>query len=229
MSPEPFFADEDDDELDVEAVEPTGTTGALTRPGLGTSVARRRKMRIYPFGVSRERLEQSAKQLHVPVEISRDANDADAVIALKTFYRRQAGAARAAESVRKPIYVLRTNTVAQMQECLARIFELRDTETAMTSGETSNRRRRCGNRRRTRSIRCSIVTGARWSYRRRTPIYDGCSTRSPGAITSSRGAGGASRTGACRSSGASRAKRRARSASGRAPPRRPLFFARART
>ncbi len=136
--PEPFFADEDDEDLDVEVAEPTGTMGAPARPGLGTSAVRRRKMRIYPFGVSRERLEQSAKYLRVPVEISRDQNDADAVIALKTLYRRQPEQLRAAESVRKPIYVLRTNTVAQMSECLARIFELRDTEAAATSGDPSN-------------------------------------------------------------------------------------------
>jgi hypothetical protein len=136
--PEPLYNEEDDLELDVEVEEPTGTTGAPSRPGLGTSSLRRRTLRIYPFGVSRERLEQSAKQLRVPVEISRDPRDADAVIALKTLYRRQPEQLRAAESVRKPIYVLRTNTVAQMQECLARIFELRDTEAALASGEPSN-------------------------------------------------------------------------------------------
>jgi R3H domain len=67
----------------------------------------------------------------VPVEISRDQNSADAVIALKTFYRRQPDQLRDAESGRTPIYILRTNTVAQMQECLARIFDLRESESAL--------------------------------------------------------------------------------------------------
>jgi stage III sporulation protein SpoIIIAA len=141
--PEPLDADEDqdDEELDVEAAEPTGTTGILAPAGLGSSsssAARRRKLRIYPFGISRERLEQSARQLRVPVEISRDQHNADAVIALKTFYRRQPEQLRPAESDRKPIYVLRTNTVAQMQECLARIFDLRAAEAALADIAPSN-------------------------------------------------------------------------------------------
>jgi R3H domain len=113
----------------------------LAPAGLGSSsssAARRRKLRIYPFGISRERLEQSARQLRVPVEISHDQHNADAVIALKTFYRRQPEQLRTAESGRKPIYVLRTNTVAQMQECLARIFDLRAAEASLADGTSAN-------------------------------------------------------------------------------------------
>jgi stage III sporulation protein SpoIIIAA len=106
-------------EYDPEQEEPTGTMGAQS------AVARRhRTMRIYPFGISRDRLEQSARQLRVPVEISHDQNQADAVIALKNFYRRQPDRLRPSESERKPIYVLKNNTVEQMAEALAHIFEL---------------------------------------------------------------------------------------------------------
>jgi R3H domain len=134
-----FYGQDDVDTLDVEAVEPTGTTGALGRTPLAAPASRKRRpVRIYPFGISRERLEQSARQLRVPVEISRDQSDADAVIALKTFYRRQSEQLRDAESERKPIYILRTNTVAQMQECLARIFELRQSEAAFAGGGSRN-------------------------------------------------------------------------------------------
>ena len=53
---------------------------------------------------------------------------------------RQPDQLRDAESERKPIYILRTNTVAQMQECLARIFELRQSqsEAAYTGGGSRN-------------------------------------------------------------------------------------------
>jgi stage III sporulation protein SpoIIIAA len=102
-----------------EQEELTGTLGAPS------PVTRRRKpVRIYPFGISRDRLEQSARQLRVPVEISHDQNQADAVIALKNFYRRQPDRLRPSESERKPIYVLKNNTVEQMAEALAHIFEL---------------------------------------------------------------------------------------------------------
>ncbi|HKV85908.1 MAG TPA: R3H domain-containing nucleic acid-binding protein, partial [Ktedonobacterales bacterium] len=133
----------------IEEEEPTGTTGAMSgahrapvatpmATPMGTRSGASRRLRIYPFGISRERLEQSARQLKVPVEISRDQTQADAVIALKTFYRRQSDQLREAESERKPIYILRTNTVAQMQECLARIFDLRQSEAALTTGRAGN-------------------------------------------------------------------------------------------
>jgi stage III sporulation protein SpoIIIAA len=128
-----------DMDTDVEVEEPTGTmgapggVGAFSAPGSSSAhMARPRRLRIYPFGISRERLEQSARQLKVPVEISRDQTEADAVIALKTLYRRQPEQLRDAESGRKPIYILRTNTVEHMQECLARIFDLRESEAALS-------------------------------------------------------------------------------------------------
>ena len=119
--------------LDAEAEEPTGTLGApmVTR--------RRRTVRIYPFGISRDRLEQSARQLRLPVEISQDQNHADVVIALKNFYRRQPDRLRPAESERKPIYVLKNNTVEQMAEALAHLFELGRQEQAMVTGPVPNK------------------------------------------------------------------------------------------
>jgi stage III sporulation protein SpoIIIAA len=105
---------------DPEIEEPTGTNGALV-----PVTRQRRALRVYPFGVSRDRLEQSARQLRVPVEISPDQDDADAVITLKNFYHRQQDRLRPAASERKPIYVLRNNTVEQMIEALADLFDLR--------------------------------------------------------------------------------------------------------
>jgi hypothetical protein len=108
------------DEEEVE--EATGTLGAAA--SVAPVARRRRPLRIYPFGVSRDRIEQSARRLRVPVEISQDQSHADAVIALKEFYRRQPDQLRASESTRTPIYVLKNNTVEQMAEALAHMFEL---------------------------------------------------------------------------------------------------------
>jgi stage III sporulation protein SpoIIIAA len=111
----------------AEALEPTGTSGASGAHGPRV-VTRRRAVRIYPFGISRERLEQAARELRAPVEISHNLGAADAVITLKTFYKRQSGRLAVEPSERKPVYILRTNTVAQMQECLARIFDLKQSD-----------------------------------------------------------------------------------------------------
>jgi len=122
---EPFWQESAAEEDDTFALEPTGTAGA-DGESRGIIAGRRRTVRIYPFGISRERLEQAAREMQAPVEISHDQRSADAVIALRTFYRRQSSRLDGGE--RKPIYILRTNTVAQMQQCLARIFDMRASE-----------------------------------------------------------------------------------------------------
>jgi hypothetical protein len=119
---------------ELEEMEPTGTLGAARSLGSSSASRRQQPLRIYPFGVSRDRLEQSARQLRVPVEISVEPEQADAVIALKTLYRRQPERLRGAASERKPIYVLRANSVAQMQQALSRIFDLRESESGLSAG-----------------------------------------------------------------------------------------------
>ena len=81
-------------------------------------------LRVYPFGVNRDRLAESARQLHVPIIVTNDQGDADAVITLKNYYRRQPERLQQAQEERKLIIILKNNTVSQMQHALARIFDI---------------------------------------------------------------------------------------------------------
>ena len=81
-------------------------------------------LRIYPFGISRDRLEEAARQLHVPIIVTKNQQDANAVITAKNYYRRQSERLQQAEDERKTIIILKNNTVAQMQHALARIFDI---------------------------------------------------------------------------------------------------------
>ena len=81
-------------------------------------------LRIYPFGVNRDRLAESARQLHVPIVITKNENDADAVITLKNYYRRQPERLQQAEQDGRLVIILKNNTIAQMQHALARIFDI---------------------------------------------------------------------------------------------------------
>ncbi|CAN5223881.1 AAA family ATPase [soil metagenome] len=83
-----------------------------------------RSMSVFPFGVSRKRLEQSVRELGVPVTVARDLDEADAVVTLRNYYKRKPAALRDAESGGVPIYVLKTNTVLQMENMLASLFDL---------------------------------------------------------------------------------------------------------
>jgi stage III sporulation protein SpoIIIAA len=81
-------------------------------------------MRIYPYGVSQNRLKQAAKGLQLPVVIVDDLHEADALLTLKGYYRRRPRPISEAERRGIPVYVLRSNTVAQMESCLVDIFGL---------------------------------------------------------------------------------------------------------
>jgi hypothetical protein len=81
-------------------------------------------LRVYPFGVNRDRLSEAARLLKVPVVITNNEREADAVITLKNYYRRQPERLAQAEQERKLIIILKNNTIAQMQHALARIFNV---------------------------------------------------------------------------------------------------------
>lgn len=80
--------------------------------------------RIFPFGISRNRLESAIERLHVPAVIVRDMNDATLVMTLKNYYRQSSQRLRHAEERGIPVYVLRNNTITQMERQLAGIFQI---------------------------------------------------------------------------------------------------------
>jgi stage III sporulation protein SpoIIIAA len=83
-----------------------------------------RPLNLFAFGVSRKRLEQAVRELGVPVTTARELDDADAVVTLRNYYRRKPSSLRDAESNGIPIYVLKTNTILQMENLLASLFDL---------------------------------------------------------------------------------------------------------
>ncbi len=91
------------------------------RPGNGSSRLAQ-PLSIFPYGVSRSYLEQSVRELHLPVRIQHHVEDSDIVLTLKNYYRRKDSPVRVAESSGIPIEVLRSNTVSQIKGALARVY-----------------------------------------------------------------------------------------------------------
>ena len=79
---------------------------------------------IYAYGVARNRLEQAAHKLGVPAKIARDLNQADMLITLKSYYRKRQRPILNAEERGIPIMVLRSNSVTQIEQVLAEIYNL---------------------------------------------------------------------------------------------------------
>jgi stage III sporulation protein SpoIIIAA len=81
-------------------------------------------VKIYAYGVARNRLRQAAKRLHLPAVLVDDVGEADVLVTLRSYYRRRQKTIADAEAKRLPIYVLRANTVSQMESFLSDLFEL---------------------------------------------------------------------------------------------------------
>lgn len=113
-------------------VQPTTIAGEALQP-----------MTVMVYGVAKNRLQQAARRLHVPLEVTEELADADAVVTMKNYYRQRPRVIREAEGNGLPIYVLRANTVSQMENFIIDVFELevnpldpfgealRETETAI--------------------------------------------------------------------------------------------------
>ena len=80
-------------------------------------------LRVLPQGISRKRLEQ-ASATSSSVVIARDVDEADVVMTLRNEYKQKTPMLREAEERAMPIYVLKSNTVPQMQSSLTSIFSL---------------------------------------------------------------------------------------------------------
>ena len=81
-------------------------------------------LRILPQGISRKRLEQAIRDLQLPVVIAREVDEADVVMTLRNEYKQKTPLLREAEERALPIYVLKSNTIPQMQSSLTSIFSL---------------------------------------------------------------------------------------------------------
>lgn len=99
------------------AADETGRAGQPARPQSQT-------LRVYPYGVGRGRLTQAAQNLGVGMTIVDALDQANAVVTLKNYYRKHPQPISEAERRRIPVYVLRANTLNQIEACLGDIFGL---------------------------------------------------------------------------------------------------------
>jgi len=111
----------------VAAVASAGLPAPAPAPDrLGAPEAERRlppTVRIYPYGVSRNRLEKAIRDLGIPAAVAKNWQDADVVVALKAHYRREPGRLREAIDHNKPTFVVRSNTQVQIDSVLRQMFD----------------------------------------------------------------------------------------------------------
>jgi stage III sporulation protein SpoIIIAA len=88
---------------------------------------------VFPYGVSRQYLEQAVRDLGIPVKVQNHIEEADVVLTLKNYYRRKDSPVRTAEAQGIPIQVLRSNTITQIKGALGKVYGIDEdpTDTAL--------------------------------------------------------------------------------------------------
>jgi stage III sporulation protein SpoIIIAA len=79
---------------------------------------------IFPYGVSRNKIERAIQNLRVNASIARKWDDADVVVTLKTLERKESERLKAIAAENVPIYSIKTNTTTQIQSALKDVFNL---------------------------------------------------------------------------------------------------------
>ncbi len=120
-------------------------------PAVGAAL---QTIRVYAYGVARNRLMQAAKRLGVPAVVVRDVSEADALVTLRTYYRNRQQTVIEAEQRGMPIYVLRANTVAQVEQFLSDLYNLSAAQTPRDSMDDI--------RSETQQAISAVLNGERW-------------------------------------------------------------------
>lgn len=107
-------------DLDMRPSEEIGLARPMPAPGRPLPPT----VRIFPYGVSRNRLERAIRELKAPAYITRDWKDADAIVTLKAHARKEPAKLREATGRDIPVYVIKSNTYTQIANAIKSIFKI---------------------------------------------------------------------------------------------------------
>jgi stage III sporulation protein SpoIIIAA len=79
-------------------------------------------LRVYPFGISRNRLEKAIRELDVPALITKKLDEADFILTLTSHEKREGNKLLAKAHRNIPIYTIKSNTLVQMKNFLRGYF-----------------------------------------------------------------------------------------------------------
>jgi stage III sporulation protein AA len=83
-----------------------------------------RILRVFPYAVSRSRLERAVRKFGVPAYVVQDLAQADVILTTKSQERRQPRKLRDAQARGVPLHLIKSNTVTQMESFLRHAFHL---------------------------------------------------------------------------------------------------------
>ena len=83
-------------------------------------------LHVYPYGVSRQQLEQVIEVLDLPVVLTKEMDNADAVLALRSHVKNHSKLRQITKARHIPIYSLKASTIPQITRVLRRLLNMDD-------------------------------------------------------------------------------------------------------
>jgi stage III sporulation protein SpoIIIAA len=106
------------------------------------------KLKIYLFGVNRNKIEEVAKERHIALKLTGDLRDASILLTTKHYFLRKPQIIRDAEKLAIPIYAVRSSSISQLRQCLDNLTwrkkeyladkQTAEAESSLLSGEASS-------------------------------------------------------------------------------------------
>jgi stage III sporulation protein SpoIIIAA len=81
---------------------------------------------VYPYGVSRHQLEQVIRTLNLPVILTKDIDNADSVLALRSHVKNHSKLRHIAKARQIPIHTIKASTIPQIAHGLRRMLDMDD-------------------------------------------------------------------------------------------------------
>jgi len=111
-------------DVDIRAAEEVGLVGEIAPAAKPLPAT----VKIFPYGVSRNRLERAMRELKVPAYITKDWRNADVILTLKAHARKEPAKLREATGRDIPVYVIKSNTYTQIANVIKSIFKVSEFE-----------------------------------------------------------------------------------------------------
>jgi hypothetical protein len=83
---------------------------------------------VYPYAVSRHQVEQVIRTMNLPVVVTKDLDEADAVLALRSHVKNHSKLRHVAKHRQVPIYTIKSNTVPQIIRGFQRLLKMDDAD-----------------------------------------------------------------------------------------------------
>ncbi len=81
---------------------------------------------VYPYGIGKSQIDQVIEVFNLPVVITKDLNNADAVVALRSHVKSHSKLRQIAKVRQIPVYGVKSNTIPQITRVLRRILGMDD-------------------------------------------------------------------------------------------------------